>query len=561
MSQTSRPGNDRHFAGFEASEEGSMTILALFLFLCMVLIGGISIDLMLFENNRTRLQNLSDRAALAAADLDQTLDPEQVVQSYFEKEGMDQYLTDVQAVSNFNSRSVVISTEKVQDTMFLNFWNHTGIDTLTPRTVSGAFESRSDIEISMVLDVSNSMNWPSTAPNAETKIDDLKQAAGRFIDTIYATDTPERITVSLIPYSTHVNVGPRIANALGVSLRHDDSYCLNFEEDDYEETTIRGNGEYRHAMHFDQWYYDLTPQLFVCRPNPENVVLPLQGDPDRIKQYINGLTAHGNTSTEIGVKWGAAFLDPSSRSVVQEFVNDGVVDNQHDDRPYAYGEENTLKFMVVLTDGINTEQATMNDAFATGPSRVWKWVPNPAVPVAFYSVYAPEYDRYYTTGFVLRRQVTGLWYDINVPRGWYNQPIGADLGLLNFRLPGALNNAVTPVRMDYSNLWGEMSVHHYAYYFIRAMYNSNHAMNTFLNQVWTPIDGPQKDTRLLSMCDEARDNDIVVFTIGFEVDDHAADIMSRCATTPNYFIRVVGNDLEAAFNQIANSISRLRLTQ
>ena len=573
-------------ADFIAEEEGSMTALALLLFICMVIIGGISIDIMVFENNRTRLQNLSDRAALAAADLDQELPAAQVVASYFEKEGLGEFLRDVQVIEDINQRSVRIETEKVQRTMFLNFWNHTGIDTLTPRSVSAATEARTDLEISLVLDVSNSMNWASSAPGSTSKIDDLKNAAKRFVDKVYTSGDPERITMSLVPYSTHVNAGPLIMQELGVTARHPYSNCLAFQNSDFDDTNILAGGAYQHTMHFDQWYTTRAPQLYVCQPEANQIVKPVMSNPTEIKNQIDALVANGNTSIEIGLKWGAAFLDPSARRITGALADVGLVADEHRNRPYNWGRANTEKFVVLLTDGVNTEQQEINPAYATGPSGVWRWQPNVVVPMRFYSWNSPEVgdedgdgitnERYWTPGFTIPTNVSGLASNVNIARGWTNDPIGQNLSQLTLSggtaasratLKAALIAALTPtnqppVQLDYSNLWNEMAVRHFAQNWVRVRHNSSNTMrDNFYNAVWTGVNGPLKDTRLLNLCNQVRNRGATIFTIGFEVTDHSANVMSQCASTPNYFIRVVGADLEAAFDQIANTISKLRLTQ
>ena len=60
-------------------ESGAMLVASLFFLLMILMVGGISVDLMRYEMERTRLQNTIDRAVLAAADLDQIATPEAVV--------------------------------------------------------------------------------------------------------------------------------------------------------------------------------------------------------------------------------------------------------------------------------------------------------------------------------------------------------------------------------------------------------------------------------------------------------------------------------------------------
>ncbi len=558
-------------ARFREDESGSMTILALFLFLCMVLIGGISIDIMVFENNRTRLQSLSDRAVLAAADLDQDLPAEDVVNSYFEKEGMSAYLRGIEVNESVNQRSVRVNTEKLQRTMFMNFWNHTGVDTLTPRSLSAALESRTDIEISLVLDVSGSMGWASSAPGSTSKIADLRSAAKRFIDKIYTSGDPDRITVSLVPYSTQVNAGAVVMGALNVPQSQDQSHCVAFEDADFDSTVIEDDGAYRQTSHFDQWSGSQRPGRFVCRPEANSIVKPVMNDPELIKAQIDTLVAEGNTSIEIGLKWGAAFLDPSAQGVTQALIDAGQVASDYADRPFAWDRPATEKFVVLLTDGINTEQKEIEPAFASGPSGVYRWLPSTTNATVFYSNAAPEIgdedgDGVANEGFwhprlTLRRALTGLRSDVTIPAGWTALPLGQDLNELSALLPAALTTSQAPEQLDYADLWGEMNVRYFAENYIRAMRGSYSARNAFYDDVWQGVSAWKKDNRLLDLCDTVRTRGATIFTIGFEVTDHSANVMRQCASTPNYFIRVVGNDLETAFDQIANAISKLRLTQ
>ena len=73
---------------FAQVEEGSLIVFALFIFVMMMLFGGIAVDVMHAETVRTTMQSTLDRAVLAAADLDQTVDGEDVVDDYFAKAGM-----------------------------------------------------------------------------------------------------------------------------------------------------------------------------------------------------------------------------------------------------------------------------------------------------------------------------------------------------------------------------------------------------------------------------------------------------------------------------------------
>jgi len=104
---------------FTRREDGAMTIFAVFIFLMMLLVAGIGVDLMRNEMERTKLQNTIDRAVLAAADLDQTLDPQAVVTDYFDKAGVGEHLSQVTVSDGINFRTVTAQANATTTTQFM----------------------------------------------------------------------------------------------------------------------------------------------------------------------------------------------------------------------------------------------------------------------------------------------------------------------------------------------------------------------------------------------------------------------------------------------------------
>ena len=195
--------------GFSRSEDGSLIIFGLMIFLLMLIAGGMGVDFMRFEAQRARLQATLDRAVLAAASMDQPLDPEAVVLDYFDKAGLGAYIDadDINVVDTLTSRRVEASAEMTVNSTFLRF---SGIDFLTAPAAGAAEESASQTEISLVLDTSGSMSWSSTS--GRSKIAELRDAAKSFVnivlcDPAYPNRTSPcvveagKVSVSLIPYS------------------------------------------------------------------------------------------------------------------------------------------------------------------------------------------------------------------------------------------------------------------------------------------------------------------------------------------------------------------------
>lgn len=69
------------------------------------------------------------------------------------------------------------------------------------------------------------------------------------------------------------------------------------------------------------------------------------------------------------------------------------------------------------------------------------------------------------------------------------------------------------------------------------------------------------DTLLSNICSAAKDHGILVWSVGFEVNNHGASVMRNCASSPNHFFRVEGVEISEAFRSIARQLNKLKLTQ
>jgi len=70
-----------------------------------------------------------------------------------------------------------------------------------------------------------------------------------------------------------------------------------------------------------------------------------------------------------------------------------------------------------------------------------------------------------------------------------------------------------------------------------------------------------KNARLDQICTAAKNQGILVYTIGFEVSDNDATYMESCATSTSHFFRVAGDEVFVAFASIARQINELTLVK
>jgi len=213
---------------FCRDENGSIMIFSLMAFIVMVLLTGIAIDVLRQETSRIKLQNTLDRAILAAANLDQELDPELVVRDYFEKAGMTRFLGKITVESDAKRsyRTVTANATASVPTMFMH-WKGVDIDHLDAVAGGRAEERITNVEISLILDISGSMGG--------TKIATLRTAGQDFVDEVLKDTSVDRVSISLIPYTAQVNAGPEILSLMNLTStpRHNFSHCIEFTPADF----------------------------------------------------------------------------------------------------------------------------------------------------------------------------------------------------------------------------------------------------------------------------------------------------------------------------------------
>lgn len=572
-------GLARYIKAFGRHEGGSMTIFGLFMFLCIIVMVGMGVDVMRYEKERTHLQNTLDRAVLAAADLDQRMDPETVVRDYFAKAGLSDSLTGVNVVSTLGSREVTATAEVEVNTLFMQM---TGVDTLSIANISTARESIDAVEISLVLDVSGSMRNYSRLTN-------LKVAAKDFIDDMFNNSVEDTVSISIVPYATQVSAPQELFDQLNVSQEHNYSRCINFEAAEFNNTTISTTQEYQRTMHFDPWDNfdgrDNDPVEMVrnpiCEADASREMILLSDDRDDLKNFIDGFFADGNTSLDLGMKWGSILVDPSFQPIAQALSDPaiGLIDPKFANRPVAYSDTETLKVVVLMTDGQNTSQYYMEDGFREGNSSIW-WNEQEE----FYSVYLGEdVDDDNNNG--LTDDPLYYWpYDSNVAAsdGYHDHAYGEGSyeetetawECRRYRRNGScrrwrevtttvtVNEPGSAELVSYPDLWAFTSMKRVVDKLFEPI-AGNDAWSDWYYDVRSSYGTSTKNTRTEAMCDAAKNNGTIVYTIAFESPDASRTLLRECATADINFFQVPGEnglDINDAFSAIASSIRALRLT-
>jgi len=340
---------------FFSDEQGGLTPFILVFFIGIVLLTGIALDLARFESERADLQDALDRGVLAAASATQSLPAATVLSEFIANRSMSEGLVNLNVLdtSSAGTRRVTADADYALDTIFLRL---AGLSELGVISRSAAEQRRQHVEISLVLDISGTMRWSNRLVN-------LRPAASQFIDTVMANDTQGLTTVNLIPYAGQVNPGPAMFNILGGIRDHNYSSCLEFNSSDFGYTGLPAAGSYGQVPNFMHWTIDWGWMDWGWCPTDNTAITYFSNDAALLKNKINAIRLHDGTGTYNAMKWALALLDPSTQSTSAQLASLGVIDPAYADRPAAWNAPESLKFIVLMTDGQITQQYRPNDPF------------------------------------------------------------------------------------------------------------------------------------------------------------------------------------------------------
>ena len=548
----------RRLRRFGRDEDGSMIIFTLFLLIMMLIVGGMAVDLMRFETNRSRLAATLDRAILAAADLDQTLSPEQVVRDYFQKAGLLDQLKSVTVVESVNSRTVSARASINVNMMFMDLL---GIEQLEAPAAGMARETITDIEIAMVLDVSGSMGQ-------NNKIGNLRTAAQNFVQTVLANDVNNKISISIVPFNAQVNLGATLRGQYNVTdlTGVTDSNCIDLTTGVFSAPGIPRTLALPQSGYFDATssttlnagYYAAQagsfPSSLTCKTNPSNIVRLPSNNIATLQANLGNLQADGNTSITLGMKWAMALLDPGSRQIYTNLISANQISGNFAGRPYNYDRQNTLKVIVAMTDGEHVASRLLNNGYRSGNAGIYR-----STGDGLYSIR-------HLTGRPASSGTNEYWW----PHVCVNSPSCSVRGTWN---ASAYNSGAGVVQLTWPQVWQQLRMSWVAQQlYARPLSNNNAtARTTIYNNLMDPtkstaffqnsITDTQMDVQLQTSCMQARANGVVVFTVAFEAPPVGQALLANCASSPAHYYVANGSQINDAFFSIANQIQSLRLMQ
>ena len=328
----------RFVKNFGASQKGSIAVFYAISAIPIFVAAGSAVDYIRYLANVTELQAALDTAALAAAATPEATDAERLAlaEATFVRnlEGGD--LAGAAIVRSFDieDETVVATADMDMATSLMQFANINSMKLSVGTEIS--VPENKNAEIALVLDYSGSM---SKSIAGGVKYVAMKNAAKDLISDLEAAN-PDKVKFSLVPFSHHVYGTFRKSDILGQSGSGDWVGCSQdrkypFNLNDTEPTSDNNSkwGQVQAPVHISSGCsgYDSNKLLMV----------PLTDDFAYLRSRLDMMTTYAWTHIAVGVEFGLQMLSNSD-------VFPGGV---------SYDDEETQKFMVVLTDGAQTEPA------------------------------------------------------------------------------------------------------------------------------------------------------------------------------------------------------------
>ncbi|MBU2581173.1 MAG: hypothetical protein KJ622_05615 [Alphaproteobacteria bacterium] len=237
---------------------------------------------------------------------------------------------------------------KVKTTIPTSILKLLGINSIDLEAQSAVKCGAKRLELSVVVDVTGSMNWYA---GGRKKIDSMKDAATDLLD-IFERNMDAGVTkIGLVPFSESV----RLPSSLLPLVRDYPSRTYRFKKNGggnkwrtYELTdcVTERNGNHRFtddAPGPGRWINPMYSDDGDCRPS--QTLMPMTTNHAELQSVIDNLSPAGGTAGHLGTAWGWYMLSPNWQSVWPEAS-----------QPEVVNDDELIKATIIMTDGdYNTE--------------------------------------------------------------------------------------------------------------------------------------------------------------------------------------------------------------
>lgn len=324
------------FRRFTACQKGTVAVIFAIAAVPFFACAGAAVDYVHFSAAQNQMQVALDAGALAAAAPELNTDAEriaagQVAYNANMLNGAGSNLVHSASFTVVNGTVVADGSVNVP----MQFMGIVGVTEMVADAIAEVgIAGEKKAEIALVLDYSGSMN---DKINGVVKYKAMKQAATDLVNDL-STAAPDKVKFGLVPFSHHVYTTLPSSHVLGAS-GSTWTGCTQDRKYPYNTTAATPVP----TSNSTKWGQPQAPEhsAWGCSGYTANnlKIEPLSNDFANITNRISIMTPYAWTHIALGVEFGYHLL--SDNAPYQEGV--------------AFDDDETKKFMVVLTDGMQTE--------------------------------------------------------------------------------------------------------------------------------------------------------------------------------------------------------------
>ena len=330
---------------FSRESSGSVAIIFAVAAIPVFLGAGVAIDMVRSTEAKTELQSALDAGALAAASSADLSDyeREQVAKATFAANF--KVANGATVVPNFalTNGQISMSADYEFPTAFMRL---AGINTMdVGSSVTINLPEEKNAEIALVLDYSGSMDQFA---GGQQKYKVMRDAAINMVDDMTEQGTSDRVKFGLVPFSHHVNVTLPGKFVVGADPTQSWTGCTQdrqYPHNQADETPALNNDS-------TKWGQAQAPEHLAndCTPYaPKSLtVRPISDDHAGVITQLENMTPNAWTHIALGFSFGWQLVAPN-----------GLFGDVAE-----YNDDETMKVIVLLTDGRQTEPG-----FGPGSSR------------------------------------------------------------------------------------------------------------------------------------------------------------------------------------------------
>jgi Flp pilus assembly protein TadG len=305
-----------------------------------MLAAGVAIDYSRAIDLKTEMQAALDAGALAAAASRSMSDGERITlaKTSFSANFRNRFGVKPVPIVTLADGTIQATATAALPTTFMKLAGISKMD--VGANVEIRIRERRNAEIALVLDYSDSMREPP-AGGGRVKHVALREAASRMVEDLTGGAEAKHVKFALVPFSHHVRAS--LPGSMVVGQRPGSTWTKCTQDRKYPynlsvETPDRDNDDSKWGQPVHPQHASRTCGLFV--PNGL-VVRPLSSDHGAVKRQIQTMLPTGMTHIALGFEFGWHVLSSNAP------FTEGVPES----------EEKTMKVLVLLTDGDQTEQA------------------------------------------------------------------------------------------------------------------------------------------------------------------------------------------------------------